>query len=72
MEQTDWDLRVPAIRWAYGAMHKNLSMRMILKMTSRVESIALGKNPHVITPITGTAHEDQNKEIMQLHEDKHM
>ena len=52
------------VRWAYRAMHKNLSVGMISKMMSRVEAIALGKNPHAITPIIATTCEDQNKEIM--------
>jgi len=45
-------------------MHKNLSVGIIPKMTSRVEAIALKKNPHVITPIIGIARKDQSEEIM--------
>jgi len=53
-------------------MHKNLSTGMISKTMSRVEAVALGKNPHAITPIIATAREDQSEEIMQPHEDEHM
>ena len=58
--QTDWDLRVPAGRWAYRAMCKNLSTKMILKLRSRVETIILEeKNPTV-----GIVHEDRDEGIM--------
>lgn len=72
VERTDWDLRVPMVRWVYGAMHKNLSMGMILEAMRKVEAIALGRNPHAITPIIGTTHEDQSGESMQPREDEHM
>lgn len=55
---------MPAVRWAYKAIYKNLSAKMIPKMTSRVEAVALGKNPHAKTPISVTTREDQSEEIM--------
>jgi len=53
-------------------MHKNLSKGMILKIMSRVEAVALEKNPHEITSIIGTTNEDQSEEMMQPREDEHM
>lgn len=63
--QTDWDLCMPVVRWAYKAMCKNLSMEMILKLRNRVETKILEeRNPHAIAPIVGTVHEYQDEGIM--------
>ena len=72
MGQTNWDLRVPVVRWAYRAMCKNLSAEMVPKTRSKVKAISLGNNPHAITPIIATVCKDQSKEIMQLHEENYM
>jgi len=53
-------------------MHKNLSKGTIPKTTRKIEAEALEKNPHAITPIIGTAREDQSEEIMQPREDENM
>ena len=53
-------------------MCKNLSVEMVPQTMSRVKAIALGKNPHAITPIIATVREDQSEECMQLREDEHM
>jgi len=52
MRRTDWDLRMPVARWAYMAMWKNLSVKMVLKTISRVKDIIV------------TAREDQGEEII--------
>jgi len=59
VRQTDWDLRVPAIQWAYRDMCKNLSAEMIPKLRSKVDSIVLKeRNPHTIAPIVWIVRED--------------
>lgn len=45
-KQTDWDLRVPVVRWAYMTMSKNRSVEAIPTLMSGDETIRAEKNPH--------------------------
>lgn len=74
--QTDWDLCVPAVQWAYWTMCKTLSAEMIPKVRNRVETVIseenTKKNPHVIALVVATVHEDHDQEITQICEVEHI
>lgn len=61
--QTDWDLCVLVVRWAYMAISKNRSMEMISMVTRREETRRIEKNPQTTAPIVGTGRADLGKGI---------
>jgi len=71
-----WDLRVPAVVWAYRTMYKTLTAQVFPKLKyeagARVPMENAKISPRITTPIDTIVHTDQNEEIAQWRKKKHI
>lgn len=55
VRRIQWDLRIQAVRWAYGTICKTLTMKTIPSRRNEVRTVIsqenVKMNPHVIAPI---------------------
>lgn len=76
VKRTNWDLRVPMVRWAYRTLCKTLTTREVPKLQYEVGTKIFEEdtkpNLHVTSPIDQMVREAQNEEITWHCEAEHI
>jgi len=76
VKQTDWDLHVPVVQWAYRTMCKTLNTEIIPKVQNGVLTKLTEEdpkmNPHVLPPAVAAVRGCKKEEITHLREDEHL